>query len=174
MSHKAIILAVAFAATIPAANWMIGNVGDCSSGPCVIPVGFGMYAPSGVMMIGIALVLRDLIYEQSGRNAALIAVFIGSVLSFLVAPPATAAASAIAFLFSELADTIVYSALRRRGRPLAVIGSQVVGAAIDSSLFVYIAFGAFDLAAGNTIAKIYAGASVAAYLWAMQKRRKIA
>ena len=33
----------AFAATVPLANWLIGNVGTfcVPNGPCVIPVGFG-------------------------------------------------------------------------------------------------------------------------------------
>ena len=42
-----------FAATIPAANWMIGNVGVACipDGPCLVPVGFGLMAPSGVVII---------------------------------------------------------------------------------------------------------------------------
>jgi len=33
-----------FALTIPAANWLIGNVGaECiPNGPCMVPVGFGL------------------------------------------------------------------------------------------------------------------------------------
>ena len=31
-------LLLAFAATIPAANWMIGNVGDCAGPVCTVPV----------------------------------------------------------------------------------------------------------------------------------------
>lgn len=37
------LIIAAFLLTIPAANWMISHVGDCSSGgPCTIPVGFGL------------------------------------------------------------------------------------------------------------------------------------
>ena len=51
-----------YIATIPAANYMIGNVGTVCipDGPCLIPVGFGVMAPSGVLMIGLALMLRRL------------------------------------------------------------------------------------------------------------------
>ena len=58
----------AFTLTIPAANWLIGNVGTMCipDGPCLVPVGFGLAAPSGVLMIGIALVLRDALHEQGG------------------------------------------------------------------------------------------------------------
>jgi hypothetical protein len=59
--NKGYIAATGYALTIPAANWMIGNVGTfcVPDGPCLIPLGFGLMAPSGVLMIGLALVLRD-------------------------------------------------------------------------------------------------------------------
>jgi queuosine precursor transporter len=161
-----LIAVAAFAATIPAANWMIGNVGTTCipQGPCLIPVGFGLMAPSGVLMIGAALVLRDLVHEVAGKNWALAAIAIGCILSLLVSPPALAVASAAAFGFSELANHAVYSKLRVQGRALAVAASGVVGAFLDSALFVYLAFGSFDFSAGTTIAKIYASALVAVWL----------
>ena len=157
---------ILFAATIPAANWLIGNVGSCiPGGPCVIPVGFGLMAPSGVLMIGVALVLRDWLHELAGWKMAMVAVVVGAGLSLAVSPPSLAVASGAAFLLSELADLAVYARLRARSRPLAVMASQVVGAAIDSSLFVWLAFGSLALTPGNTLAKIYAGAAVAAVMW---------
>ena len=155
----------AFTLCVPAANWMIGNVGQCvPGGPCLIPVGFGLMAPSGVLMIGLALVLRDAVHESLGPRFALAAIGIGCALSLLVAPPALAVASTAAFGFSELANHAVYSRLRASGRWLAVAASGVVGAFLDSLLFVWIAFGSVDLAVGTTLAKIYASAVVAAYL----------
>ncbi len=73
---------LAFMACIPAANWMIGHLGTtCApNGPCLVPVfpwssqGGPMMAPSGVSMIGIALVLRDLVQRRLGRVAALMAI----------------------------------------------------------------------------------------------------
>ena len=58
---------VAFGFCIPAANWMIGNVGTTCvpNGPCLVPVAPGLAAPSGVLMIGLALVLRDLVDADS-------------------------------------------------------------------------------------------------------------
>ena len=162
---------LAYAATIPAANWLIGNVGECiPNGPCLVPVGFGLMAPSGVLMIGLALVLRDAVHELAGWQWALFAVLIGAALSLAVSPPALALASAAAFLFSELADFAAYARLRERSRPLAVMASQIVGAALDSMLFVYLAFGSLQFSAGTTLAKIYAGAAVALFLvWKGQK-----
>ena len=165
MLHK-LLLFFAFAATIPAANWLIGNVGtECiPDGPCLIPVGFGLMAPSGVLLIGLALALRDWLPEAAGWRWALVAVIFGGALSLAVSPAAIAIASAIAFTLSEMADLLVYAKFRAAGRALAVLLSQIVGAAIDSALFVFIAFGSIEFSLGTTIAKIYAGAAVAIFL----------
>lgn len=168
----AMVAFAAFASTIPAANWLIGNVGvTCvPQGPCLVPVGFGLMAPSGVLMIGLALVLRDWLHELAGWRWSAVAVVVGAALSLAFSPPAIAIASGAAFLMAELADLAVYARLRERGKALAVMASQIVGAALDSALFVWIAFGSLEFSAGTTLAKIYAGAAVAAYLWARQRR----
>lgn len=162
---------VSFLATIPAANWLIGNVGTTCipQGPCIVPVGLGLFAPSGVLMIGLALVLRDWLHEVAGRGWALAAVLAGGALSLLVSPPALAVASAAAFTLAELADFAVYDRMRKAGKAAAVFASQVVGAAVDSGLFVWLAFGSLEFSAGTTLAKVYAGAAVAAWLWARRR-----
>src|SRR5690349_6860985 len=107
---------LAFMACIPAANWMIGHVGmNCAPpGPCLVPVlpwgpgGHPLMAPSGVVMIGLALVLRDLLQRRLGRVAALFAIVAGAVLSGAIAPPALVVASISAFFLSELADFAVF------------------------------------------------------------------
>lgn len=167
---------LAFAATIPAANWLIGNVGTTCvpQGPCLIPVGFGLMAPSGVLMIGAALVLRDALHELAGWRWALAAVLAGGALSLLVSPPAIALASAVAFTVAELADLAVYAPLRRKGRSLAVLLSGLAGAVVDSTLFVLIAFGSVEFAAGTVLAKVYASAAVALLLAAYARGRAAA
>ena len=67
------ISVLAFAATVPLANYMISNVGSVCilDGPCLIPVAPGLMAPSGVLMIGLALVLRDLVHERLGWKWAI-------------------------------------------------------------------------------------------------------
>jgi len=156
-----------FAATIPAANWLIGNVGTTClpNGPCLIPVGFGLMAPSGVLMIGLALVLRDWLHELAGWRWSVAAVMAGGAMSLYVSPPAIAIASSVAFVLAELADLCVYAPLRKRSRSMAVMASQIVGAALDSALFVWIAFGSLDFSAGTTLAKLYAGALASLWLW---------
>ena len=54
-------------------------------------------------------------------------------------------ASAAAFLFSELADTAVYTPLARRRLISAVLASSLVGTIIDSTLFLWLAFGSVAL-----------------------------
>lgn len=168
-----IAIFAAFTATVPAANWLIGNIGTTCipNGPCLIPVGFGLVAPSGVLMIGLALVLRDWLQEVAARLWVVVAILTGAVLSLFFSPPAIAIASAAAFTVAELADFAVYTPLRRRGLALAVMVSGVVGAAVDSALFVWLAFGSLDLSAGTTIAKIYASAAAAAFLVAQNRLR---
>lgn len=147
----------AFGMTIPAANWLIGNVGtECiPSGPCLVPVGFGLMAPSGVLMISLALVLRDVVHRYLGATWATAAILIGGILSAAMAPPALALASTAAFLLSETADLIVYAPLYRRRLILAVVASGIVGAAIDSAVFLWLAFGSFDFIAGQLLGKLW-------------------
>lgn len=151
------IALAAFAATIPAANWLIGNVGTfcVPNGPCLIPVGFGLEAPSGVLMIGLALVLRDVVHERLGAWWAAGAIIAGAAISGLVAPPALVLASATAFLLSEAADMAVYTPLRRRQLVAAVIASGIAGAVIDSAVFLYLAFGSLDYLTGQVVGKMW-------------------
>ena len=161
---EGIVFLVAFGLTIPAANWMIGNVGTVCTpphGPCLVPVwpwgpkGMPLMAPSGVLLIGLALVLRDMVQRRLGRAAALTAIVAGALLSGAVAPPPLVYASAAAFLLSELADFAVYTPLQSRGLVLAVLASSLVGLVADSILFLWLAFGSLDFLAGQVLGKLW-------------------
>ncbi|MBN8942460.1 MAG: VUT family protein [Rhizobiales bacterium] len=167
---------VGFIATIPLANWLIGNVGSTClpGGPCIIPVGFGLMAPSGVLMVGLALVLRDLVQRWLGLGWSLAGVAAGAALSWFVAPPALALASGAAFLFSELADTAVYTPLARRRLITAVIASSLVGTAIDSTLFLWLAFGSVTLLPGMVLGKVWMVAAATLVLWLTRRRLQAA
>lgn len=156
MGPRTISLIAAFAVTVPVANWMIGKVGTrcVPDGPCTIPVGFGLHAPSGVLVVGAALVLRDLVQEAGGIRAALAAVAIGTALSWFIAPPALVHASAVAFLLAELADLTVYTPLRLRRPGLAIVASGTAGALVDSAVFLWLAFGSVDFLAGQVVGKL--------------------
>jgi uncharacterized PurR-regulated membrane protein YhhQ (DUF165 family) len=162
-----IAIFLAYLATIPLANWLIGNVGTfcVPNGPCLIPVGFGLSAPSGVLMIGAALVLRDAVQQLLGIRWAFAAIAVGVVLSILVAPPALVVASAVAFGIAELLDLAVYTPLRKRHLPLAVLASGVVGAVADSAAFLWLAFGSLEFMGGQLLGKLWMTLVVATVLW---------
>lgn len=169
----AILVFLAFLATIPAANWLIANAGTkcIPSGPCLIPVGFGLYAPSGVLLIGAALVLRDAVHSRGGARLSLAAIALGGVLSWAVSP-ALALASVAAFVLSEIADLCVYAPLRQRRLAIAVFASGLAGAVVDSAVFLWLAFGSLDFLAGQVVGKLWATLAAAGYLWWRYERRK--
>ena len=151
------IFLVLFCLTIPAANWMIGHVGTAClpNGPCVLPVAPHVLAPSGVLMIGAALVLRDLVQRRLGVEFGIGAILAGAALSAAVAPPALVSASAVAFLLSEFADFAVYTPLARRRLVLAVVASSVVGLVVNSIVFLWLAFGSLEFLEGQVIGKAW-------------------
>ena len=148
----------AYIACIPIANWMIGHVGtECvPQGPCLVPVApFGLMAPSGVLLVGLALVLRDLVQRRLGIRYALAAIAAGAALSGVLAPLPLVVASAVAFLLSELADFAVFTPLQKRGLILAVFLSSIVGLIADSIIFLWLAFGSLDFLAGQIVGKTW-------------------
>jgi uncharacterized PurR-regulated membrane protein YhhQ (DUF165 family) len=147
---------IAYVACIPAANWLIQHVGTVClpDGPCLVPVApGGVMAPSGVLMVGLALVLRDLVQRRLGVAFGIGAIVVGAALSAALAPPQLVVASTVAFAMSEFADFVVYTPLQRRGFVLAVFLSSLVGLVADSLLFLWLAFGSLDFLAGQIVGK---------------------
>jgi len=154
---EGVIFLVLFCATIPLANWMIGHVGTvcAADGPCLIPVAPHLMAPSGVLMIGIALVLRDLVQRRLGVEFGIAAIIAGAAISAGLAPRSLVLASVAAFLLSEFADFAVYTPLARRRLVLAVFASSLLGLVVDSIVFLWLAFGSLDFLAGQVIGKLW-------------------
>src|SRR5258708_7052850 len=88
-------LIITYMLTVPVANFLIGHLGTVciENGPCLIPVAPGILAPSGVLVIGVALLLRDLVQRRYGARWSLSCIAAGTALSFLIASPALALAS---------------------------------------------------------------------------------
>jgi queuosine precursor transporter len=154
---EGIAFLVLFGLTIPTANWLIGHIGTVClpHGPCLVPVAPGLMAPSGVTMIGFALVLRDLVQRRLGIGVAVGAILAGSAISASLAPPALVFASATAFLLSELADFAVYTPLARRRLVAAVLASSLCGLVVDSVVFLWLAFGTLDFLLGQVVGKAW-------------------
>jgi hypothetical protein len=147
-----------YLASIPLANWLILHVGTVClpNGPCLVPVAPGLLAPSGVVTVGAALVLRDVVQRCLGVKWGLAAVGLGTVASVAVAPGSLVVASGAAFALSELADFAVYTPLQRRRLVAAVVTSSVVGLIVDSVIFLALAFGSLEFLPGQVIGKLWA------------------
>ena len=148
------IILLAYIATIPAANYLIGNVGTvCVDNVCLIPVWPDLKAPSGVLMIGLAFVFRDLVQRTFGIAWGLCCIFMGAIVSASLSPPALVIASVSAFVFGELLDFAVYTPLQKKGFVLAVAVSSVFASVVDSALFLILAFGSMDFVIGQIVGK---------------------
>jgi uncharacterized PurR-regulated membrane protein YhhQ (DUF165 family) len=153
-----VLALICFLGLIPLANWMILHVGlVCPAGePCLVPVAPGLMAPSGVVTVGVALVLRDVVQRCLGTVWGLAAIIAGTLLSTQVAPGPLVIASGVAFLLSELADFAIYTPLQRRRLVLAVLVSACAGLLVDSIVFLALAFGSLQFLAGQVVGKLWA------------------
>jgi len=165
---EGLIYLIGFTLCIPAANWMLGNIGTVCppESPCRNPA---IMAPSGVLMAGLALVLRDMVQRRLGKGWALIAIVIGAALSYLLAPPQLVIASTLAFLLSELIDFAVYTPLQERRMVLAVVLSSAVGLVVDSVVFLLMAFGSLDFLAGQIIGKGWMVLLAIPFIWLIRE-----
>ena len=168
MRYTKYLTIIGYLATIPLANWFINHVGHQAAPylPHTIPVGFGYQAPSGVLLIGIALFTRDYVQEEFGKRHTLIAIGIGIIISYFISP-AVATASALAFALGELSDFFVYSEIKRRSLVAAVIASGIVGGIIDSFVFLQIAFGSTQYWQGQVIGKTIMALIGGAIIWSV-------
>lgn len=139
------------ALSVVAANVLTARLG-------FVPVGFGLVATAGTYAAGVALVARDYAQDRGGWRAVAVAVALGGALSWWLAGPALAVASACAFVVAECLDAAVYTPLRRRAWRTAVVASSAVGAVVDTCLFLVLAFGPAALTpqalAGQLVAKV--------------------
>lgn len=155
-----------FVGTVFAANWALATWG-------IIPIGFGLAAPAGVYFAGFALTARDYLRERAGLPVTLAAIGVGAALSWLLEDGGRIAlASAIAFGFSELADSAVYEPLRKRGWATAVFASGTVGLVIDSALFLWIAFGSLHAIEGLIVGKLIVTLCTIGLLTVLRERRR--
>ena len=132
------------------------------------------------LLVGLVLSTRDQLHEMWGenrwRNMGLL-IAVGSGISYLASialaddliPPDVVAkialASCAAFASAEIVDSLSYEAMRRRKVEWLhrVNLSNVLAAAVDSSVFVVIAFGwDWQIAFAQFCAKIAGG-----FLWSL-------
>jgi uncharacterized PurR-regulated membrane protein YhhQ (DUF165 family) len=152
---------VGYLATVILANYLTTQYG-------LIPVGFGLVTTAGTYAAGFAYVFRDTVQDFTGRPqrfpwGVLAVILAGGALSFAVAAPRIALASAVAFTLSELADWAVYTPLRSGGYVRAALASNIVGAVVDTVLFLWVAgFPVWAALPGQLLAKFTVTALVVA------------
>jgi uncharacterized PurR-regulated membrane protein YhhQ (DUF165 family) len=139
----------------------------------MVPVGFGLAATAGTYFAGMTFILRDTLQDTAGKAATLAVIAVGAVLSFLIADPFIALASAAAFALAELADLAVYTPLRKRGYIRAAVVSNIVGALIDTVVFLTIAgFPVMTALPGQMVGKLLVTLAAVAVVVAVRATRR--
>jgi uncharacterized PurR-regulated membrane protein YhhQ (DUF165 family) len=162
---KAAVAVVVYIAAIVAANVLTQRFG-------LVPVGFGLVATAGTYAAGFALLARDFVHRYAGVWWVLGGIVIGIALSWWLASPALALASAAAFGIAELADLGVFVLARPRGFITAAATSNVVSAPLDTVVFLAIAGFplTWDVIAGQLVCKLlWATAVPLAVYWVVSR-----
>lgn len=138
------IYLLSYIVCIVAANWALVTFG-------IIPIGFGLLAPAGVLFAGLTFTFRNLTQQTMGRRYGFLAIAAGAVLSYVISSGDTipgghvpvAVASGLTFALSESADALVWTNLRGKGYWTgAMVAGDITGQVIDSIIFIVLAFGA--------------------------------
>lgn len=112
----------------------------------MIDTPLGLLSPMAIV-VGAVFVIRDYAQRRSGHYV-LVAMVIATALSYLLADPFIALASAAAFATSELVDYGIYTFTRRSFRERVLI-SSLASAPIDTAVFLFgisgFTFGTFCL-----------------------------
>ena len=124
------------------ANWLASRY------VVAVPFTGGLRAPAGVFCIGGILVLRDWFQQLTSLWRSLALVYVAGIASYLAGVAfgwtslqKIALASLAAFTVSETLEAAAFTPLRRRSLTLGVAASALIGNAVDSWLFLTLAFG---------------------------------
>ena len=119
--------------SVVAANTLTASFG-------LVPIGMGLLVTAGTFAAGVSLVARDWVQQATAsRFVVPVLIVVAAIVSAITASPALAIASGIAFLVSEVVDWSVFSPMRERSLPLAVVVSSVVSAPVDTIGFLWLA-----------------------------------
>ena len=145
-------LAVLYVGLVILANWLASRY--------VVSVGFGRVAPAGVFCIGGVLVLRDWLQQLRGLWWTMPLVYAAGLISWGIGDAAgwtslekIAVASVVAFSVSETIEAVVFTPVRRWNFTVGVGLSATIGNAVDSLIFLAIAFGSQAFFLGQFIGK---------------------
>lgn len=135
-------LALIYVAVAILANWLASRY------IITVPFTGGLMAPAGVFCIGAILVFRDWFQQLTNLWSSLALVYIAGIASYVAGYAfgwsdlqKIALASLVAFSVSETLEAVVFTPLRKRHLTAGVAVSATIGNAIDSWLFLTLAFG---------------------------------
>jgi hypothetical protein len=161
-----------YVAAIVMSNWLITHVGiPAGPGVHLTPVGFGLYAPSGVWAAAASFPARDVTQRFGGRWLGIAAILVGAAISWRISAPQIAVASGLTYLCSESVDFAVYTPLQRRWFVPAVVASGCVAAVVDSVLFLHLAgipAGAAAVA-GLVLGKVWVQLAAGPIAWRLRR-----
>lgn len=131
--------------------------------------------PPAAFVVGLVFVVRDFAQREIGHYI-LVFMVVGIVLSYLLADPFVATASAAAFAVSELVDYAIYTVTKRPFRE-RVLWSSVVAVPIDTLVFLF-GIGALSFASlfVMTAVKLVAAVAIWGYyrIWLDRERAAFA
>ncbi len=111
---------------------VIANIGFSYIPMVSLPFG-EKFAPMS-LLVGFVFVLRDLAQRDLGHRV-LLAIGFGVALSYLLADPFVATASAVAFAISEITDWAVYT-LYKKPLKQRILLSSSISTPVDSAVFM--------------------------------------
>lgn len=126
----AAVVAVAYVACVVLANVLTEHLG-------LVPVAFGLVTTAGTYAAGATLLARNIAQSLIGRLPVLALIGVGIALSWWLASPALAVASAVAFALSETTDMAVFTSIKGWSR--AALASASVAAVVDTFVFLHLA-----------------------------------
>lgn len=123
-------------------------------------------------VVGVVYVLRDFAQREI-KHKVIIAMLIGSVLSYYLADKSVAIASVAAFLIAELVDWSIYSFTKK---PLSqrILWSAMISSPIDSLVFLHFVHQLNWLGWTILTAAKILGVYLLWYLWRLRERRNVA
>lgn len=125
LSYKYTLLYVGI---IPIIGWIFVN-----TNMLVFPDG-SMLSPAA-FLVGLVFVLRDFAQREIGHRV-IYAMLIATGINFVLADPAIAIAGAVAFLFSEVIDWVVYT-YTKVSLANRILLSSLVAVPVDSLIVLY-------------------------------------
>lgn len=154
---------ILYLTTIVSANLLLSYLGP----QAVVPI--------ALVLIGFDITLRDKLHNKWSYKLLWIKMFLlivtGSVITYVINRNAQhiAIASTVAFSCAALSDTLVYQVFHKKHTLYKVNASNIVSSAVDSTVFITLAFGLpilWSIIAVQILAKFIGG-----FLWSLILQR---